>query len=223
MSSEVFKRMMEPLKNRIMLAISRAVVETIKDAGGLQVAQISLLADEVQDNVERYQNYGMTSNPPDNSEGIAVFPGGDRSHGILIAVDNRQYRLKGLEKGEVALFTDEGDYIKLKRGNEIEFSTHKLTVNATTEINMTSPTVKINASTIFEVTCPGSSFIGNVGVAGALAMAAGTGGGAGSITATGTITDHVGSMDQMRSTYNSHTHPENGTGGGTTSVTTQPM
>lgn len=214
------RKLLDPLKQRILLSISRAVIETINDGTGIQEIQASLLDDELQDDMERFQNYGFTANPPKGSEGIAVFPGGDRSHGILIAVDNRQYRLKGLEGGEVALYTDEGDFIKLKRGNEIEFSTHKLTINATEEINMTSPTVKINASGLFQVTCPGSSFIGNVGIQGALSA---FGAGGGNITSTGQIQDHTGTMDQIRTIYNGHTHPENGTGGGTTSSPNQAM
>jgi phage baseplate assembly protein V len=212
MNLDMMKKFIRPLRDRVLLSISRAVVETIKDSGGIQTMQVSLLADEVQDDVERFQNYGLTSHPPKQSEGIMVCPGGDRSHGILIAVDNRQYRLKGLAEGEVALYTDEGDYIKLKRGNEIEISTHKLTVNATTEINMTAPTVKVNASGLFEVTCPGSSFIGPVAVTGGISSI----GGGGGITSTGQVSDHTGSMDQMRSTYNGHAHndPQGGTTGG---------
>src|SRR5262249_12222445 len=213
-----FRKLLEPLKQKILMSTARAVIETIDDTQGLQSIQASLLDNEVQDDMERFQNYGFTSNPPAQSEGIAVFPGGDRSHGILIVVDNRQYRLKGLQSGEVALFTDEGDFIKLKRGNEIEISTHKLIVNATTEIDFTAPTVKIHASSLFQVTCPGSSFLGNVGIAGGLAMTAGNGGN-GDITAVGQVSDHKGSMDQMRTIYDGHTHPAPD---GTTDVPNQP-
>lgn len=125
-----FRKMMEPLKRRILMSISRAVIETIKDDRGIQSMQASLLADEVQDDMERFQNYGFTSHPPKGSEGIAVFPGGDRSHGILIAVDNRTYRLKDLKGGEVAIYTDEGDSIILKRNHRIEVNTETLTINA---------------------------------------------------------------------------------------------
>ncbi len=202
-----FRKFIDPLKRRILLAISRAVVETIKDDEGIQKIQASLLADEVQDDMERFQNYGFTSHPHKGSEGIAVFPGGDRSHGILIVVDNRQYRLKGLQEGEVALYTDEGDYIKLKRGNEIEIVTHTLTVNATSAVQITTPS--------FNVTAPNSNFVGNVGIAGSLSML-NSNGGSGDINAAGQVSDHKGSMDQMRGIYDGHNHndPQGGATGG---------
>ncbi|OGP10440.1 MAG: hypothetical protein A2048_01365 [Deltaproteobacteria bacterium GWA2_45_12] len=202
-----FRKILEPLKRRILMSISRAVIETIKDDQGIQSMQASLLADEVQDDMERFQNYGLTSHPPKGSEGIAVFPGGDRSHGLLIVVDNRKYRLKGLQEGEVALYSDEGDYIKLKRGNQIEIVTHTLTVNATSAVNITTPS--------FNVTAPNSNFIGNVGIAGGLAML-NSNGGSGDINASGQVSDHTGSMDQMRGIYNGHNHsdPQGGTTGG---------
>lgn len=192
---DTMKKMMGPLKQRIMLAISRAVVETIKDNQGLQSMQVSLLADEVQDDVERFQNYGLTSVPPKGSEGVLVCPGGDRSHGILIAVDSRTYRLKGLAEGEVALYTDEGDFIKLKRGNEIEISTQTLNINASSGVNVTTPTFHVS------------------GVATV----------SGNISSGAMISDSVGTMASMRQVFNTHTHPENGDGGGTTSPPNQSM
>ena len=69
-----FRKILDPLKRRILMSISRAVIETIKDDQGIQSMQASLLADEVQDDMERFQNYGLTSHPPKGSEGIAVFP-----------------------------------------------------------------------------------------------------------------------------------------------------
>lgn len=191
----MMKNFVRPLRDRILLAISRAVVETIKDSSGIQTMQVSLLADEVQDGVERFQNYGLTSHPPKQSEGILVCPGGDRSHGILIVVDNRQYRLKGLQEGEVALYSDEGDYIKLKRGNEIEISTQKLTVNATSSVDITTPS--LNVTGVVTVT--------------------------GDISSQAQISDSIGTMSSMRTIYNSHQHPENGDGGGTTSPPNQHM
>ena len=45
----------------------------------------------------------------------------------------------------------------------------------------------------------------------------------GALSSAVSISDPTGSMGTMREIYNNHTHPENGTGGGTTSATTQGM
>jgi hypothetical protein len=56
---EVVRRMLAPLEGRIRLMLSRAVVSLINDAAKAQELQVDLLADETQDGVERWQNYGF--------------------------------------------------------------------------------------------------------------------------------------------------------------------
>ena len=99
--------------------VSRAVIKLINDAAKVQRMQIALLADEERGDVERFQQYGYTSAPHPEAEAIALSVGGSRSHMVVIAVEDRRYRLTGLEAGEVALYTDEGDKVVLKRGREI--------------------------------------------------------------------------------------------------------
>lgn len=124
---DAIKRFIDPLKRRIMLSVARFVLKAVDDAKKMQRVQAQIFDEEVRDSVERFQQYGFTSNPHPGAEGVIIFPGGSRSHGVVIAIDDRRYRLMGLASGEVALFTDEGDYIKLKRGNQIEISTDKAT------------------------------------------------------------------------------------------------
>jgi len=45
--------------------------------------------------------------------------GGRTSDGIMIATEHSSYRLQGLESGEVAIYTDEGASIVLKRNRII--------------------------------------------------------------------------------------------------------
>lgn len=117
-------KMINPLKRRALLTIGRAVLSAAADdSKKMQLLQVSLLAGETKDDVERFQNYGFTSVPLEGAEACAVFVGGDRDHGIIIAVDDRRYRLKGLAAGEVALYTDEGDKLVFKRGGKLEITT----------------------------------------------------------------------------------------------------
>lgn len=125
----------EPLKRRILLMTAKALVKAVNDAGGIQTMQITALAEESRD-VERYQDYGLSTHPPTGSQGIILFLGGDRSHGIAIKVDDPATRKKGLTQGEVALYTDEGDYLWLKRNREALLRANKFNVIGSSETLM---------------------------------------------------------------------------------------
>jgi phage baseplate assembly protein V len=76
----------------------------------------------VHDDVQRIQQYGFTSNPKPGAQAITLFFGGNREDGVIICTDDKRYRLRSLQPGEVALYTDEGDSIQLKRNNEIKIT-----------------------------------------------------------------------------------------------------
>lgn len=176
--------LLKPLRNRVMLMVGRCVLSAVYDNKGIQASQVKLLQDEVRDQVERMQEYGFTSVPIAGAEGLAVFVNGNRDHGVVIATDDRRYRLKGLKNGEVAIYTDEGDKIHLKRGNEIE-------IVSATKVIIDTPTLEVT----------------------------------GDIECEGDITDRINtnaeSINDMRNTYNTHTHT--GDDGGNTSVPHQLM
>lgn len=124
--SAFVNRMIRPIKVRLYNMISRVVIESINDADGIQVVKLSALAGEERTDVERFQDYGFTSNPLPGSEGIVICPQGNRDHMIVIKIDSREFRLKGLANGEVAMYTDEGDKIHFKRGGIIDIDTKTL-------------------------------------------------------------------------------------------------
>ena len=74
--------------------ISRAVLSAISDGAGIQLVQVKLLEGEVRDGVERFQNYGFTSVPLPGAEGIMACVSGNRDHGVIVAMDDRRYRIK---------------------------------------------------------------------------------------------------------------------------------
>lgn len=113
------------LSRRVRLMVARSIVRLVSDSDGIQTLQLSILRGETQNEVERFQNYGMTSVPLSGAEAAVVFVGGNRDHGLVIAVDDRRYRVKGLADGEVCVYTDEdsgenGHRIHLKRGGIVE-------------------------------------------------------------------------------------------------------
>lgn len=124
------------LLSRILV---RGTVVLVDSARKLQALQMRLTAGEVKDDLEHFEPYGFTSNPLAGAEGIAAFIGGDRSHGVLLVVADRRYRLQELEPGEVAIYTDEGDKVHFRRGRIIDIETNTLNIRAGTAVNIDSP------------------------------------------------------------------------------------
>lgn len=173
--------------------ITRAVVTGVNAAKKCQALQVELMADEPKDDVEHLEPYGFTSSPHLDAEAIALFPDGDRSHGIIIMVSDRRYRVTGLKNGEVCLYTDEGDMIKMKRGRTIEITTENYVVNTktyvvnTTDFTLNAAMATLNASSKITLTTPTVSASAD-------------------IKAANNISDGWGSMQSSRSIYNTHDH-----------------
>lgn len=109
-----------PMQRRVRLMISRAVVELVDDSLKCQGLQVSLLAGEVQSDVEHFQPYGFTSHPLPGAEALFLAIGGNRSGGVVICAQNRAHRLTDLAQGEAALYTHEGAKVVLRLGRKIE-------------------------------------------------------------------------------------------------------
>jgi phage baseplate assembly protein V len=117
-----------PLTRRVNLMVARGVLALVNDAAKMQGVQVKLLSGEVRD-MERFQNYGFTSQPLAGAEVAAVFVGGNRNHGLVLAVDDRRYRVKSLQGGEVGIYDDLGHRITLTRtGIVIEGVTHNINI-----------------------------------------------------------------------------------------------
>ena len=136
-------KVMAPLARCVTLMVARGVVGLINDSTLMQSVQVQLLSGETRD-MERFQNYGFSSAPFAGAEAACVFVRGNRDHGIVVAVDDRRYRLSGLQNGEVAIYTDEGDSVILKRGRHMQFNTQTLTINAAMEVIVNTPLMQIN-------------------------------------------------------------------------------
>ena len=189
--------------------------------GVIQRVNASAWGDGTIENRELIQHYGYTSRPKAGAEVIFIRQGGQF---IAIGSDDRRYRIS-LEDGEVALYTDEGDKIHLKRNRIIEIiggekiiaSTKVAEINASESATITSPEVTVVASTKVTLDTPTTECTGDLAVTGNVTAA--------NVTASGQIADAGGAktMSGMRGTFDSHTHPENGEGGGTTSAPTEGM
>lgn len=107
--------------------------------GGTAKAQVQLMADEVNDGLEFPQDYGIISNPPAGSQVIALFLGGDRSHGSILKMFHPSYAPNNLASGEVALYHMSGTIIHLKADGSVEMT-------STTGMKITTPTLELDGN-----------------------------------------------------------------------------
>ncbi|AYR25760.1 phage baseplate assembly protein V [Herbaspirillum rubrisubalbicans] len=173
-------------KAKINLMLGRGIVSKANDGGAIQLIRGKLMDGEDYDQMERVQQYGLTSVPKPGAEFLSTFIGGNRDHSVIVAVDDRRYRLRGLKDGEVAIYDDQGQKVYLTRaGIVIDGGGKPITIQNTPEVDMNTPIVKM---------------------AGDLKVT-------GSISADGDISDHGNKkMSDMRAIYNGHDHanPEGG-------------
>lgn len=98
----------------------RGRIGRVQSGTPVQLVALDGLAGESLRDVEQFQEYGFTSNPPPGTMAVAVPLGGRTSHSVVIATENGAFRLTGLKTGEVAIYSDEGASVVIKRGRVIE-------------------------------------------------------------------------------------------------------
>ncbi|EIS3892256.1 phage baseplate assembly protein V [Salmonella enterica] len=129
--------MMHIISQRINQALARIrqafriLIGATDSAAAVQRIQAQGIGNENLRGIELFQQYGFTSHPLPGTMGIVLPLGGVSSHSIVIATEHGAYRLKSLQPGEVALYTDEGAKIVLKRGKLIEADCETFRVNCT--------------------------------------------------------------------------------------------
>lgn len=183
---------MERLWRRVQLMSSWGRVTFSDDSHSAQLLQVKLNDSETRDDTPRIAEFGLTSRPPEGSDVLVVFLGGDRSKGVVVATAHQASRPKGLLVGETMLYDLWGKSVYLTKdgGIVVEAKGAPVTVNNAT-------TVTINAAESVELATPLLHVTGD-------------------IVAGGNITDSVRSMADDRKLFNSHTN-----GSGTTTPSPQ--
>ncbi|EKA7629025.1 phage baseplate assembly protein V [Salmonella enterica] len=145
--------MMHIISQRINQALARIrqafriLIGATDSAAAVQRTQAQGIGNENLRGIELFQQYGFTSHPLPGTMGIVLPLGGVSSHSIVIATEHGAYRLKSLNPGEVALYTDEGAKIVLKRGKLIEADCETFRVNCTD--------FEVNSRQKAEINCTG--------------------------------------------------------------------
>lgn len=136
------------LRNRVRALARFGVLTLVDDSKGLQSVQVTTLPGETRPSCTHMQPYGFQSVPLEGAEAVVLALGGDLEHSIVIVADDRRYRLKNMLKGEVALYTHQGDYIWIKRDGNIA----------------------IHASSTITIDVPSVHFTGDVTIDGAIGL-----------------------------------------------------
>lgn len=132
------------LERRLRLIADRAIVTLVNDALQRQNLQLKVLADEGADDVERFQNYGHTSVPPEGSEAIVLGLGGARAGLVAIAVEHKGFRPKGLEAGDSCLYHLEGHNLTLREDGVTEITAKSVIIRATEKLTIISPDTEVH-------------------------------------------------------------------------------
>ena len=81
----MMREMIEQIVSRIRLMIGRCVITATKYDGGDLSADAELLAGEKRRALEYLGLFGFSSRPKGNVSGVALFIGGSRDNGVIVA------------------------------------------------------------------------------------------------------------------------------------------
>ena len=115
-----FEALLDPILAKIRLMVGRCVILASKYKDGELLADIELVAGEKRRGVEFLQQFGFSSRPKGDVEGIALFVGGSRDNGVVISTRGE---CPDLEEGEVCVHSPFGTSMTLKKDGSIEFMT----------------------------------------------------------------------------------------------------
>lgn len=192
---------------RSLLGLRVGRVSATNETATMRTVQLLQTTPEILDRAPLVQYYGIASRPHPGCHAVTVMVGGEQSPAVLvIATNDARYHLT-LAEGEVALHTDQGDHVWLKRG--------LIEVLSTTQVNVSAPTVDIAGAAAVNINGPAG-----------IALTAPVSTINGDLHVTGDITDRNGahgSLATLRANYNAHAHGNVQNGGGYTGLTNDPV
>lgn len=101
-------RLMKPLRAKIDALVVRGVITRVDNQKRGQSVQATGLAGQVLDPVERFEEFGFTSNPPLGTEHVTLCLRGDRSHPIMVGTLRREDRPRECAEGEACIYAVAG-------------------------------------------------------------------------------------------------------------------
>ncbi len=233
MTESMLARLIRPLRQRIALMLRRAVIAAVIDENPVQVMKLDLFHGETREGIERIQEYGFNSVPPEGGQVLVAFLDGECGHGVVVGTDDRRYRPRKSDPGDTMLYTDRDKddehriYLGSKerfihiRGNDITIHVDNAAkVQCKTALVEAEDSVTVNAGGNVDVTCQAATVKANNDITldpSGKTLVKSDLECTGNIRCYGDITDLTHgsglSMSRMRAIYNSHNHKENNEGG----------
>ncbi len=140
--SELMKRYVDrelaPVRRRLLAMANRAQVTGVVENLQRQNLQLQVQNEESGDDIERFQNYGMTSYPPVGSEAVVVALRGCLAERVAVAVEKKDLRPKG-EQNDVIVYHAEGHQIRLTSSGQIIVTATDVIFEAANSFTIISP------------------------------------------------------------------------------------
>jgi phage baseplate assembly protein V len=183
---------------RVRAIIGRGRVKFVDDSGSVQKMQVLMNGIETSDNRYRVPEFGFTSNPPVDSDVIAVHVAGDRSAGAVLGTNHQPSRPTGLQSGETMLYSQDGKsiYLTASGGIVVEAKGQNVVINDASNVTC-------NASGTLTINAPSIVLNGNVQINGNIGQS-GASGARGTATFTAPIT--APDVNLPNGAVNSHNH-----------------
>jgi phage gp45-like len=137
------------LYTRLRMLIAPVKITATDDSGPVHRAQVRGFPPETIDAMPVLQLYGVASHAMTGSDAMAIFCTGDRTSGVIVATGNQQYRLRNLNPGEVALYDNGGNVVKLANNGMIEITCPgTVTITCPNVVRMVTPRLEVTGDVI---------------------------------------------------------------------------
>lgn len=146
--------------------IERATLTARDEDSGTRLVQCSFAGGYQRSKLEHVEPYGFTTEPFKDGEtdAVVVNLNENKSHSLVVMINDHRYRLKGLQDGEVCMYDDKKRKIYLKReGIEIDGVDDPVEVHTNGDIKVKSgANITLQADGKIDIKA-----VGNVNITGA--------------------------------------------------------
>ena len=104
-----------PDRDPIRTMLDRVEVRETDDSGTQQLVRALGLAEEEFRRTLRASPHGFSSHAPAGSEGLVLSGGGRRDRAVILGLEHKDHRPRGLAQGEAILYDDQGQVVFVKR------------------------------------------------------------------------------------------------------------
>ncbi len=112
--SRAIQKAKDDVMQRLRGLVQSAVLQGTDDTEGFQQVTVKILGDDEREQVEHFQQYGITASVPAGARGVFLSVGGKSDGGAAICFGITVGRPDDLVAGEVSLWSQHGQEIRLK-------------------------------------------------------------------------------------------------------------